>query len=50
MNMSVADAEWFYDNSRLGDIVDVIHSTVGPDRFDAGMFDWNYSWDEWKTG
>ena len=50
VNMSVSDAHWFYDNSKLGDIVDVVHAAVGPLRSDAGMSDWNYSWADWSKG
>jgi lipoprotein-anchoring transpeptidase ErfK/SrfK len=50
VNMSVADAKWFYDNSKLGDIVDVTHSVAQPNKGDAGMADWNYTWAEWKAG
>jgi lipoprotein-anchoring transpeptidase ErfK/SrfK len=50
VNMSVADAHWFYDNSKLGDVVNVIHAVVGPVRSDAGMSDWNYDWQIWKAG
>ena len=50
VNMSVADAKWFYDNSMLGDVVDVIHAVVPPLRSDAGMSDWNYDWATWKAG
>ncbi len=50
VNTSVADARWFYDNSKLGDLVNVIHSVAPPNRGDAGMADWNYTWAEWKAG
>ena len=50
VNTSVADARWFYENSQLGDIVNIIHAVVAPVRSDAGMADWNYSWAQWKTG
>jgi len=50
VNTSVADAEWFYYHSQLGDPVDIIHAVVQPVRWDAGMADWNYSWAEWKAG
>ena len=50
VNTSVADAKWFYENSHLGDIVNVIHAAVGPTRWDAGMADWNYSWATWQQG
>jgi lipoprotein-anchoring transpeptidase ErfK/SrfK len=50
VNTSVADAKWFYDNTHLGDIVNVINAVVKPVQSDAGMYDWNYSWDEWRAG
>ena len=50
VNASVADAKWFYDNTLLGDVVDVIHAVVPPQRGDAGMSDWNYTWQQWQSG
>ncbi|MFN2537898.1 MAG: Ig-like domain-containing protein [Mycobacteriales bacterium] len=50
VNTSVADAKWFYYHSQLGDPVDIVHAVVKPVKWDAGMFDWNYSWAEWKAG
>jgi lipoprotein-anchoring transpeptidase ErfK/SrfK len=50
VNTSVADARWFYDNTHLGDIVNVINAVVKPVQSDAGMYDWNYTWDEWRAG
>jgi lipoprotein-anchoring transpeptidase ErfK/SrfK len=50
VNASVEDAHWFYDNTHLGDIVNVIHAAIGPTRWDAGMADWNYSWETWQKG
>jgi lipoprotein-anchoring transpeptidase ErfK/SrfK len=50
VNTSVADAKWFYDNSHLGDIVNVVNAVVKPVQSDAGMYDWNYTWDEWRAG
>jgi lipoprotein-anchoring transpeptidase ErfK/SrfK len=50
VNTSVADAKWFYENTHLGDVVDVVNAAVGPLRSDAGMADWNYSWAQWQQG
>jgi lipoprotein-anchoring transpeptidase ErfK/SrfK len=50
VNASVADAKWFYENTHLGDVVDVVNAAVPPLRTDAGMADWNYTWDEWQQG
>ncbi|GEB53426.1 MULTISPECIES: L,D-transpeptidase [Streptomyces] len=44
------DGAWFYENSLVGDIVEVKGSpdkTVQPDN---GLNGWNMSWDEWKQG
>ncbi|MEU5717766.1 Ig-like domain-containing protein [Streptomyces sp. NPDC020403] len=49
--MSTADAEWFFDTVREGDIVKVVGSegeTMTP--FDNGFGDWNLDWDAWQKG
>lgn len=49
--MSTENAEWFFDNIREGDIVQVINSaghTMEP--FGNGFGDWNLAWDSWRTG
>ncbi len=43
-------ANWFYDNSLIGDVVIVKNSpdkTVAPDN---GLNGWNMSWNEWTAG
>ncbi|HEX2850538.1 MAG TPA: Ig-like domain-containing protein [Acidimicrobiales bacterium] len=50
VNLSNDEAQWFYDFSRRGDVVDIINSGVGPDLWDAGMADWNVPWDAWRAG
>ena len=47
INLSPADASWFYSLSRLGDVVDVIHAVVPPVLSDPGMSDWNLAYDAW---
>ncbi|MFG2130444.1 Ig-like domain-containing protein [Streptomyces sp. NPDC048751] len=49
--MSTENAEWFFDNIREGDIVQVVNSaghTMEP--FGNGFGDWNLAWDSWRTG
>ena len=49
--MSTANAEWFFDTVRQGDIVQVVNSdgeTMTP--FDNGFGDWNLAWDAWRKG
>ena len=50
VNLSLADAAWYFDVTRRGDVVDVIHAAVGPNEDDAGMQDWNMPFSQWKTG
>jgi lipoprotein-anchoring transpeptidase ErfK/SrfK len=49
--MSTANAEWFFDNVREGDIVKVVNSygnTMEP--FGNGFGDWNLDWKTWRDG
>lgn len=49
--MSNAQAQWFYNTVREGDLVSVVGSqgaTMTP--FDNGYGDWNLSWAKWQQG
>ncbi|MCO4698944.1 L,D-transpeptidase family protein [Streptomyces sp. RO-S4] len=51
VGMSTADAEWFFDTFRQGDLVEVVNSegdTMEP--FGNGFGDWNLDWDKWRAG
>ncbi len=48
INLSPQDADWFYQQTRRGDIVTVINSPIGPIPTDAGSQDWNMSFEEWQ--
>lgn len=50
LNVSPANAEWFYNNTKRGDVVEV-SGTVGswlPGT--EGLGDWNIPWSQWKAG
>ena len=50
LNVSPADAEWFYYNTRRGDVVEV-EGTVGSTLSGTdGLGDWNIPWSQWKAG
>ncbi|MGV0835062.1 L,D-transpeptidase [Mycolicibacterium thermoresistibile] len=50
INVSTSNAKWFYDNSKRGDIVEVVN-TVGPTLPGTdGLGDWNIPWETWKAG
>jgi lipoprotein-anchoring transpeptidase ErfK/SrfK len=50
LNVNPANALWFYDTTKRGDIVEVVN-TVGPTLPGTdGLGDWNIPWDQWKAG
>jgi lipoprotein-anchoring transpeptidase ErfK/SrfK len=49
VNASPADAQWFYNLSRRGDIV-VVTGTPRPLESGNGWTDWNMSWAQWVSG
>ena len=50
INVSTADAKWFHDFARRGDVVEVVNSAKKPKLYDPGTADWNIPWEQWKTG
>jgi lipoprotein-anchoring transpeptidase ErfK/SrfK len=49
LNVSTADAGWFYENFGRGDVVEVSHA--GPAlRVRDGYGDWNEDWADWQAG
>ena len=50
INLSPEDADWFYDQAKRGDVVQVVGSTEGPNLSDAGSQDWNMTFAQWKQG
>jgi lipoprotein-anchoring transpeptidase ErfK/SrfK len=49
VNLSNADAEWFFNFSRMGDVINVVNGPRGPDMGDHGVMDWNTPWDQWSA-
>ncbi|MEU3571106.1 Ig-like domain-containing protein [Kitasatospora sp. NPDC036755] len=46
--MSTDNAEWFYEHTRVGDLVTVVNSRGGAmESFGNGFGDWNIDWTEW---
>ena len=50
LNVSTANAEWFYENSTRGDIVEVTGTVGGTLSGVDGLGDWNIPWATWKAG
>lgn len=49
INLSTADAQWFYDFTQRGDIIEIRSAGAAPDLADPGTADWNLSWDAWQA-
>ncbi|HZD70419.1 MAG TPA: Ig-like domain-containing protein, partial [Actinomycetes bacterium] len=50
VNLSTANAIWFYHFSQRGDVVRVIGSPKQPNGWSLGVVDWNMSWSRWLSG
>ncbi len=50
VNLSVANATWFYKFSQRGDIVQVVGSPKQPNDWALGVVDWNMPWSQWLSG
>ncbi len=50
VNVSTSNGRWFYDNTKRGDVVQIVN-TVGPVLPGAdGLGDWNIPWEQWNAG
>lgn len=50
LNVSPENAQWFYNNTKRGDVVEV-RGTVGSTLSGVeGLGDWNIPWSQWKAG
>ena len=50
LNVSPGNAQWFFNNTKRGDIVEV-RNTVGSTLSGTeGLGDWNIPWEQWKAG
>ncbi|MCV7412016.1 L,D-transpeptidase [Mycobacterium florentinum] len=50
LNVSPSNAEWFYDHSKSGDIVEVVNTVGSTLPGTEGLGDWNIPWPQWKAG
>jgi lipoprotein-anchoring transpeptidase ErfK/SrfK len=50
LNVSTADAKWFYGFAQRGDVVEVVNTPKKPKLYDPGTSDWNIPWEQWKAG
>lgn len=50
LNVSTSNAQWFYENTKRGDIVEVSNTVGSTLPGTDGLGDWNVPWSEWKRG
>ncbi len=48
INLSPADAAWYFEQAKRGDVVVVTGSSRDANSYDAGSRDWNMSFEEWQ--
>jgi hypothetical protein len=49
INLSAASAEAYFNTAIYGDPVEVTGTSVPLSKADGDIYDWAYSWDEWKA-
>ena len=50
LNVSPSNAQWFYEHTKRGDIVQVVNTIGPPLSGTEGLGDWNIPWDQWHAG
>lgn len=50
LNVSPENAKWFYNNTRRGDIVEIVGTVGSVLSGTEGLGDWNIPWAQWKAG
>ena len=50
LNVNPANALWFYNNTKRGDIVEVVNTVGATLSGTDGLGDWNIPWHQWRAG
>jgi lipoprotein-anchoring transpeptidase ErfK/SrfK len=50
LNVSPSNAQWFFEHTKRGDIVQVVNTLGPPLSGTEGLGDWNIPWDQWHAG
>ncbi|WP_156448671.1 Ig-like domain-containing protein [Mycobacterium sp. NAZ190054] len=50
INVSTSNGKWFHDNSKRGDIVEIVNTVGTTLPGTDGLGDWNIPWEQWKAG
>ncbi|MGE2690815.1 L,D-transpeptidase [Mycolicibacterium pulveris] len=50
VNVSTSNGQWYYNNSKRGDVVEVVNTVGSTLPGTDGLGDWNIPWETWKAG
>ncbi|MDX1882210.1 L,D-transpeptidase [Mycolicibacterium sp. 120270] len=50
VNVSTSNAQWFYNNTKRGDIVEISNTVGSILPGEDGLGDWNIPWEQWRAG
>ena len=50
VNVSTSNGRWFYDNTKRGDVVQIVNTVGSTLPGTDGLGDWNIPWEQWKAG
>jgi len=50
LNVSPSNAQWFFEHTKRGDVVEVLNTVGPPLSGTEGLGDWNIPWDQWHAG
>lgn len=50
INVSTSNGQWFHDNSKRGDVVEIVNTVGSTLPGTDGLGDWNIPWEQWKAG
>ena len=50
LNVSTSNAQWFFNNTKRGDVVEVTNTVGSVLPGTEGLGDWNIPWEQWKAG
>jgi lipoprotein-anchoring transpeptidase ErfK/SrfK len=50
INVSTSNAQWYYNTSKRGDVVEIANTVGSILPGTDGLGDWNIPWEQWKAG
>ena len=50
LNVNTSNAQWFFNNTKRGDIVEIVNTVGSILPGNEGLGDWNIPWEQWRAG